>query len=42
MIHIITSSSSSDNNNNNFNKYLLIGIIGLSYYIIIQNLKFSK
>ena len=42
MIHIITTSSSSDNNNNDFNKYLLIGIIGLSYYILIQNLKFSK
>jgi len=42
MISIVTASSSSGNNNNDFNKYLLIGLLGLSYYVIYQNLKLSK
>ena len=42
MINIVTASSSSGNNNNDFNNYLLIGLLGLSYYIIYQNLKLSK
>ena len=43
MISIITESSMPDNNNNNdFNKYLIIGLLGLSYYVILINLKLSK
>ena len=42
MISIVTASSSSGNNNNNFNNYLIIGLLGLSYYVIYQNLKLSK
>ena len=44
MISIITAStsSSSNNNNNNLNKYLLLGLLGLSYYIMVYNLKLSK
>ena len=41
MISIVTASSSSGNNNN-FNNYLIIGLLGLSYYVIYQNLKLSK
>jgi hypothetical protein len=42
MISIVTASSSSGNNNNDFNNYLILGLLGLSYYVIYKNLKLSK